>query len=114
MDPEPRHFNVLSDRIGGKIDLVPELGQRLDPEILAKRCPSRLEERLGGDHQDFHTQKSDTNLAHHYSKITAILEFCHASRTRYFCSYSSGVLIFRNDWPSGSKCRTSASWMYLT
>ena len=51
---QARHHDVLPERIGDEIDLVPEIGERADAVELAERRAARLEERLGRDHQDAH------------------------------------------------------------
>ena len=51
---KPGKRDVSAERIGDEIDRVAEVGQRADPVVFAERRAPRLEERLGGDHQDAH------------------------------------------------------------
>ena len=46
--------HVPTERVRNKINRVAELGQRADPVVLAERRPAGLEERLRGNHEDFH------------------------------------------------------------
>ena len=47
-----RRIDVLADGIGDQVNAIAELNQRLDSVIFAKRRASRLEERLGSEHQN--------------------------------------------------------------
>ena len=53
-DAQPRHRHVLAEGIGHEIDGVAERGEGADAVEFAERGASRLEERLGRDHQDVH------------------------------------------------------------
>jgi hypothetical protein len=46
--------DVFAEWIGDEVDRVPEIQQRADAVIFAEWGAPRLEERLGGDHQNPH------------------------------------------------------------
>src|SRR4029079_17921020 len=50
------HRDIAAERIGDKINLMPERGQRPDAMEFAERRPPRLEKRLRGDHQNAHSR----------------------------------------------------------
>ena len=50
----PGSDDILAEGIGHEIDRVTQLEQGADAMVFAERRPPRLEERLGGDHQDLH------------------------------------------------------------
>ena len=51
-DPQVRQVDVGADGIRHQIDMVAELGECLDSMVFAEWRAPRLEERLGGEHQD--------------------------------------------------------------
>src|SRR5205807_7147915 len=51
-DAKSAHRDILSERVGHQINLVPEGRQRADPMELAERRSAWLEKRFGCDHQN--------------------------------------------------------------
>ena len=51
---QTRELDVTAEWIRDEVNGMPELEQRPDAMVFAERCPTGLEERLRGDHQDFH------------------------------------------------------------
>ena len=46
--------DLLAKRVGNKIDGMSQLEEGPNSMIFTERRPPRLEERLGGNHEDFH------------------------------------------------------------
>jgi hypothetical protein len=54
MNPKSRQLHVVAERIGDKIDGVPQRGQRADTMVFGEGGAPGLEERLRRNHQDVH------------------------------------------------------------